>query len=298
MRVLLAGASGAIGRELVPRLLGAGHEVVGITRRRGSIASAGVTEVVADVNDRAGLLTALDGVKAQAVIHQLTALHRAPRGYRDMRETNRLRSEGTSTLIAAARAVGAKRFVAASVFYGYGFRDHGDAMLDETAPFGLPDGTRNDLVQEALLTNELQVRAFGGIALRYGMFYEPGAKRVAPVARGWNGVLPLVHISDAAAAAVLALTKGKAGHAYNIADGSPASFRELQAARASAAGIAPPVELPAPLIRAAAPFGAQLVCRTSIRMSMAKARRELGWRPQYASIAEGLPPLPPDSLVE
>src|ERR1019366_9554993 len=114
MKVLLAGASGAIGRHLVTQLIKAKHEVIGITRTPGSLASTGAREVVADVLDRASLLGALDGIRADAVIHQLTSLKKAPSTRRAMGETNRLRAEGTSTLIAAARRVGAKKFVAAS----------------------------------------------------------------------------------------------------------------------------------------------------------------------------------------
>ena len=140
MRVVLAGASGAIGRLLVPRLIAAKHEVIGITRTPGSLASTGAREVVADVLHRDALLEALAGIKADAVIHQLTALRKAPSSMRDMRDTNRLRAEGTSTLIAAARLVGATKFVAASFFGGYGLTDHGRTPLTEDAPFGDVDG--------------------------------------------------------------------------------------------------------------------------------------------------------------
>jgi nucleoside-diphosphate-sugar epimerase len=287
MRVLLAGASGAIGRYLVPQLIAAGHEVIGITRRAGSLAGTGAVELVSDVSDRAEFLLSLTGIEADAVVNQLTALKRAPLFYRDMRETNRLRLEGTSNLIAGARRVGATKLVSASIFYGYGFREHDMEVLDETAPFGEPDG-RNDAVQAALLGLEQQTRAFGGVALRYGLFYAPGATSVSPVPRSWNARLPMLHISDAAAAVVLALAAGEPGQAYNIADDHPASFRDREFALARAAGLRRPMELPESVLRAAAPFGSQLTTRTRIRMSMEKAKRELGWEPQYPSLAEGL----------
>jgi nucleoside-diphosphate-sugar epimerase len=287
MRVLLAGASGVIGRRLVAQLIEAGHEVIGVTRRAGSLAGTDAREHVADVSDRAEFLRSLHGIEADAVVNQLTALKKAPLFYRDMRETNRLRLEGTSTLVAAARRVGATKMVSASIFYGYGFSSHDMDLLDETAPFGEPDG-RNDVVQASLRGLEQQTRAFGGIALRYGLLYAPGVTRVSPVPRTWNGRLPMLHISDAASAVVLALARGKAGRAYNIADDHPASYREREIAVARAAGVRPPMELPESVLRAAAPFGSQLSTRTRIRMSMKKARRELGWKPQYASLAEGL----------
>jgi nucleoside-diphosphate-sugar epimerase len=287
MRVLVAGASGAIGRVLVPHLLEAGHTVVGITRRAGSLADTGAQEIVADVSRRAEFLAALDGVRADAVVHQLTALKRPPMHYRDMRTTNRLRHEGTSTLIAAARRVGATKFVGASIFYGYGFSDHGRLPVDEMSPFGEPDG-ENDAVQFALLSLEQQVRAFGGVTLRYGLVYSPEVKSVSPVPARWRGLLPMLHVSDAAGSVVAALARGKPGEAYNIADDNPMTYRAREKALAVAAGVRPPLVLPDGVLRTAAPFGSQLLTRTSIRMSTDKARRQLGWSPQYPSMEDGL----------
>src|SRR5664279_4266778 len=194
MKVLLAGASGAIGRYLVPQLIAAKHEVIGITRTPGSLDGTGAREVVADVLDREALLGAVEGIRADAVIHQLTSLKKAPSTSRAMRETNRLRAEGTSTLIAAARKVGAKKFVAASFFGGYGLFDHGNESRTELAPFGEVDG-RADAVQLALLSLEQQVHAFGGVSLRFGLFYESTTTSVSPVARTWDGLLPMLHVS-------------------------------------------------------------------------------------------------------
>jgi nucleoside-diphosphate-sugar epimerase len=287
MRVLLAGASGAIGRYLLPQLIEAKHQVIGITRSAGSLAGTGAREVVADVLDRPALLAALDGIKADVVIHQLTALSKAPARSRDMRETNRLRTEGTSTLIAAARKVGAKKFVAASFFGGYGLSDHGRTPVLESDPFGELDG-RADAVQTALLSLEQQVRAFGGVSLRFGLFYDSTTTSVSPVSSTWNGVLPMVHLSDAAAATVRVLAKYKAGAIYNIADDRPLTYRAREIARASAAGLRPPVRLPDGMLRLAAPFGALLLSGTSIRLDTSKAHTELGWAPQYPSLLEHL----------
>ena len=287
MRVVLAGASGAIGRHLVPQLLEAKHEVIGITRTAGSLAGTGAREVVADVLDRPAFLAALDGIKADVVIHQLTALSKAPARSRDMRETNRLRTEGTSTLIAAARKVGAKKFVAASFFGGYGLADHGRTPVLESDPFGELDG-RADAVQTALLSLEQQVRAFGGVTLRFGLFYDSTTTSVSPVSSTWNGVLPMLHVSDAAAATVRCLVKYKAGAIYNIADDRPLTYRAREIARASAARLRPPARLPDGMLRLAAPFGALLLTATSIRVDTSKAHTELGWTPQYPSLLEHL----------
>jgi nucleoside-diphosphate-sugar epimerase len=287
MRVLLAGASGAIGRYLVPQLTAAGHDVIGITRTPGSLKSSGAREVVADVLDRPALLAALDGITADAVIHQVTALSKAPSSMRDMRPTNRLRTEGTSALIAAARQVGAKKFVAASFFGGYGLSDHGRAELAESAPFGEPDG-RADPVQTALLSLEQQVRAFGGVSLRFGLFYDSTTTAVSPVSRTWDGVLPMLHLSDAAAATVRVLAKYQAGSVYNIADDHPLSYRARESARAKAAGRRHPQRLPDSVLRMAAPFGSLLLTSTSVSLDSTKARTELGWTPQFESLHEGL----------
>jgi nucleoside-diphosphate-sugar epimerase len=288
MRVLLAGASGAIGHYLVPQLIEAGHEVIGITRRPGSLAATGATERVADISDRAAFLAALDGVHADAVIHQLTALKRPPLTHRDMAATNRLRTEGTSTLIAAARRMGADRMVAASIFYGYGFSAHDTSHVDETDFFGAPDG-RNDDVLRAVQGLEQQVRAFGGIVLRYGLIYDPRVKKASPVPRSWHGRLPLLHISDAAASVVSALEHGAPGEAYNIADDTPTSYRDLQTAIAKAAGTHAPIEIPDGVIRTIAPFASEMITRTRLRMSTEKAKRDLEWKPEFPSIVSGLP---------
>jgi nucleoside-diphosphate-sugar epimerase len=284
MRVIVAGASGAIGQVLLPQLLAAKHEVFGITRRAGSLDGTGAHEIVADVMDRPALLAGVKGVKADAVVHQLTALKKAPRSMADMRETNRLRSEGTSSLIAAARATGAKKFVAASIFYGYGFGALGPTPLDETARFGSRD-RENEAVIRALVSLEEQVRAAGGVALRYGLFYG-GSEGVSPVSKTAAGVLPMVHLADAASAVAVALMKSKAGEVYNIADEHPVTWREREEAIAKVAGGRAPMKLPDAVLRLAAPFGSQLMTRTSVPMTSQKARAELGWKPQFESIGE------------
>ena len=277
MRVLLAGATGVIGGELRRQLIDAGHEVTGLARTATPRAPLGV-----DLLDRDATLRAVDGLGFDAVVHQATALRRTPLTARHMTTTNRLRTEGTSTLLAVARETGAKKFVTASAFFGYGFSDHGPQRIDESEAFGQHD----DPVQRALLSNEQQVRAAGGTALRYGLVYGTGASPV--VAAGWEGVLPYVHLVDAASAAVAALARGKAGQAYNIANDTSVSWRELHEAAAVAAGHPLPRAVPVWMLRASAPFATELIAETSMTLSMAKAKRELRWTPQYATYAEGL----------
>ena len=288
MRVLLAGASGDIGRHLIPALVAAGHEVVGITREPGALARFQATELVADLGNRRGFLARLEGESFDAVIHEATALRRVPVRYSDMRDTNRLRLEGTSTLIAAARLTGATKLVAASVAYGYGFADHDAQPLVESDAFAEPTHDRLDPILAALLSLEQQVRAFGGVALRYGIFY-PTHGSPAPVASDSHGLLPFIHPADAAAATVLALEHGTPGAVYNIVDDTPATWRDLQQARAVVAGRSL-VALPTWLLQLVAPFSSQLIARTSMVVSNERAKAELGWSPRYPSFADGLAP--------
>lgn len=267
--------------------MAAGHTVTGLSRRPERLADTGAEAIGVDLLDRVAVLEAVHGRHFDAVVHQATDLRRAPTTYSSMLTTNRLRSEGTSTLIAVAKATGAKQFVTASIFYGYGFADFGNKPVIETETFARAASDRLDAVRFALASNEQQVRAFGGVSLRYGLFYGDGV--VAPVASAdWSGLLPVVHLSDAASAVVSVLERGKPGQVYNVADGNPVSWRELQQAAATAAGERMPLLVPSWVLRASAPFAAQLLTNTSMRLSTTKARRELGWVPRYESFADGL----------
>ena len=274
MRVLLAGSTGVIGAELRRQLVAAGHEVTGVARAESA-------DLSVDILDREALLRAVDGLAFDGIVHQATALRQPG----SMHLTNRLRTEGTSALLAVARETGAKRFVTASAFYGYGTFDHGDEPLDESVPFAMTTGSRIDPVQMALASNEQQVRSFGGIALRYGLVYG----RPAPViARGWHGSLPLLHPADAASAAVAALSRGRRGAAYNIADEVPASWAELQRALAVAAGSTKPRPVPPRALKLAFPLGGGVAAGTSMRLTTLAARRGLRWKPRYPSYLAAL----------
>ncbi|MGC1210683.1 MAG: NAD(P)-dependent oxidoreductase [Micromonospora sp.] len=287
-----------MGVPLTRRLLEHRHEVYGLTRdpaRSRVLADRGVRPVVADALDRAGLLRAVDGLTADAVIHELTALTRTPLRYGDMAQTNRLRTEGSANLLAAAEVIGARRFVTQSIVLGYGFRDHGDRLLTEADPFGEPQGTKVAPHLAAMRAAEQQAfTAPHGVALRYGMFYGGDTarlrpqlvKRRLPVVDG--GVLPWVHVEDAAAATVAALEHGQAGQAYNVADEEPATVAQVFTEAARAFGAPPPRRPPVWLLRLAAPYAAGFAIDTNLRVSTAKVRDELGWRPAYPTYRDGI----------
>lgn len=301
MRVIVAGASGAIGRPLMRVLRDHGHDVVGITRTDTAAAvvnAAGATAVLADALNREGLLAAFAGQHADAVIHELTALTKPPARYADMEPTNRLREDGSANLVGLARAVGATRFLTQSIVFGYGYRDFGSTVITEDAPFGIPQGDRTDAVLAALASAETQAQSLPGvtgIALRYGLFYGGDVdsyvgmlrRRALPVPIGSRGTLALIHHDDAATATVAALEKGSAG-AYNIVDDRPTTWRELVEGIARARSAPRPIALPAWVLRAAAPYAAMMMTGVNQHVSNAKAKRELGWTPRYPTLREGL----------
>jgi nucleoside-diphosphate-sugar epimerase len=302
MKVLLAGASGAIGIPLTRRLVAAGHRVVGLTRSRANaerLRALGAEPVVADVMDRAGLLRAVDGVTADAVVHELTALRGAPMRHADMAATNALRVTGTANLVAAARQVGAHRFVTQSIVFGYGYRDHGDRLLTEDDPFGVPvPGPVGAHVAAMRATEEQACGAPGiaGVALRYGLFYGPGAgtdaivdmlrKRRFPVPRDGGGLANLIHLDDAVTATVAALERGRAGAAYNVVDGHPVRWGDFLDGTAAAFGAPRPRRVPGWLLRAL-PY-VHTVMTTSMRVSNERARAELAWAPAVTDYREGV----------
>jgi nucleoside-diphosphate-sugar epimerase len=248
--------------------------------------------------DRKALLQALHGEEADAVLHELTALKKAPAGHGGLAQTNELRRTGTSNLLDVARALGAQRFVAQSIVFGYGYRDHGDEVLTEDSPFGETDGSPFDAHINAMVSTEQQAfRADGieGIALRYGLLYGADLGRVERMLRrrslpvaSHGGLLPFVHHRDAASATVAALEQGRAGEAYNIVDDTPATFRELITAIAEARHAPKPLVLPAPLVKLVAPYGGAVLSGVSMRVSNEKAKRELGWSPRFPSYRDAL----------
>ena len=298
MRVLLAGASGTLGIPLTRGLIERGHHVLGLTRHPAgaqALSTIGATPIVADALDRDALLRALDGRAADAIVNELTALKKAPARHSGMALTNRLRIEGSANLLAAADLTGATRFVTQSIIFGYGYRDHGSTVLTEGDPFGEPAGTKTDPHVAAMRSAEEQaLTAPEGIALRYGVLYggDGGqlqallARRRVPVANG--GLLGWVHHHDAATATIAAIERGVAGEAYNVVDDQPASWREMITAMADAFDAPRPWAVPGWLMRLAAPYLASFAVDTSMRVSNEKAKRQLGWRPAFATYPHGV----------
>lgn len=301
MRVLLAGASGAVGTPLTRQLIATGHQVVGISRSRTNaerLRTAGAEAVVADVLDRENLLAAVREVRADAVIHELTAL-----GTMKMRDalqgTNELRTSGTANLLAAARAVGAHRFVAQSIMLGYGYRDHGPQVITEDAPFGEPVGGMLGSAVTAMRSAEEQTFSadeMEGVALRYGFFYGQDSmtrmmvnlvrKRRLPVPSS-AGFTNFIYLEDAAAATVAALEKGRAGQAYNVVDDEPVRWGDYLDTMAAAFGARRPWRVPSWMLRPIPYLHAMMT--TSMRVSNAKAKGELGWAPAVPTYREGIP---------
>ena len=304
MRVLLAGASGAIGMPLIRTLTANGHEVIGLGRTpasRDRLRSLGVEAVIADVLNRDALLAALNGVRADAVIHELTSLKKIPLRHRDLYQTDILREQGTANLLAAAREVGARRFLTQSYFGGYGYYDHGATLLTEEMPFapkGQGEFERHLAAMRSAESQTFAASADGieGIVLRYAGFYGPGAgteemvdilrRRSMPLPRGGGGTPSWVYIEDAAAATVAALEHGRPGQVYNVADDEPVSWRDFTGELAAAFGVPRPFELPRWVFKTM-PF-AYAVLETTIWLSNTKAKRELGWEPSAPTYREGI----------
>ncbi len=309
MRVFVAGGAGVVGSRLIPALVEAGHEVSAGTRSEGraeEISALGAEPVVADALDPEAISSAVSGVRPEAVIHQLTAIPsrlnpRHPE--RDFALTNRLRSEGTDNLLAAARAAGARRFLAQS-FAGWPFAREGGPVKEEDAPYTTDPPPKLVTMLDAIRHLESVVPAaegIEGIVLRYGFFYGPGTsvapggsvvadvrKRRMPVVADGAGIWSFVHIDDVAAATVAALERGRPG-IYNVVDDDPAPVSEWLPALAEAAGARPPRRVPGWLARIAAGPHAVVMLNEIRGASNAKARRELGWEPRHSSWRQGFP---------
>jgi nucleoside-diphosphate-sugar epimerase len=311
MQVLVAGATGALGRQLVPRLVAAGHDVLGMTRstaRKRLLRQLGATPLVADALDPDAVGRAVAQAAPEVIVHQLTALS----GSFDARHfdrtfalTNRLRTEGTAHLLAAARAAGTRRFVAQS-YAGWPYERAGGPVKAEDAPL---DPHPVAAMSETLAAiRELESAVLGadwleGLVLRYGGFYGPGTslapdggeqteqirRRRVPVVGDGGGVWSFIHIADAADATVAAVERGGRG-IYNIVDDDPAPVAEWLPAMADALGAARPRHLPRWLARPLAGEAATVMMTEVRGASNAKAKRELGWQPRHASWREGLVP--------
>jgi nucleoside-diphosphate-sugar epimerase len=315
MKVFVAGATGAIGRQLVPQLVARGHEVVGMTRsasKQDLVRSLGARPVVADALDPDAVAQAVASAEPEVIVHQLTALS-GPMSIRDARRpdravavrmTNRLRTEATDHLLAAGRAVGARRFVAQSIAVlqfartGRPVYTEDDPLDPDDSPAALRAGQAAILYLERAVTT---IEWGEGLALRYGAFYGPGTgisaapdalmaapirKRRFPIVGDGGGVWSHVHIEDAAAATAVAVERGARG-VYNVVDDEPAPVREWLPVLARALDAKPPRRVPRWLARLAAGEAATVMMTEVRGASNEKAKRELGWTPRYASWRQG-----------
>ena len=307
MKVLVAGATGAMGKQLLPRLAAEGHDVTGIARseeKAGAIRSLGARGVAADVLDPEDVARVVAEAEPDVIIHQLTALS----GAFDLRHfdrtfamTNRLRTEALDHFLAAGRAVGVKRFIAQS-YAGWPSARTGGRVKSEDDPLDPHPAAAMRESHEAIRHLERAVTNAGwveGIVLRYGGFYGPGTglsaggeqlqmirDRKFPVVGDGGGVWSFIQIEDAAEATVAAVTRGRRG-IYNIVDDEPAPVAEWLPEAARAAGARPPRHVPSWLGRLAAGEVA-VVMMTDVRgASNEKAKRELGWVPRHASWRQG-----------
>jgi 2-alkyl-3-oxoalkanoate reductase len=308
MKVFVAGASGALGTQLVPELVAAGHEVVAMTRtasKQDGLATMGARPVVADALDPDAVAKVVGEAEPEVIVHQLTALSGTMKA-RDVRhperlfaETNRLRTEATDHLLAAGRAVGARRFVAQS-FGGWRYARTGGPVQTEADPLdpNPPAALRAGLAAILHLEKAVTTIEWGeGLVLRYGGFYGPGTgislapdaemaapirRRLFPLVGDGGGVWSFIHIEDASAATIAAVEHGGPG-IYNVVDDEPAPVREWLPVLASALGGKPPRRVPRWLGRLAA-GEAVTIMMTEVRgASNAKAKRELGWELRYPS---------------
>ena len=299
MRVLVVGASGAMGTRLVPQLIGHGHEVTGTFRSPGHaerIRAPGAEAIPLDLLDAGAVRQAVLDIKPDAIIHQATALAdvRFSRSLdRSFAATNRLRTEGTDALLAAAREAGVRRFVAQS-FACYRYAREGGMVKTEDDPLDPAPPASARETNEAMRHLDQAVTGAGGVALRYGGFYgDPGdgligpvRKRQFPVVGHGGGVTSWIHLDDAAAATVLALDHGGPG-VYNVVDDEPAPVREWLPVLAAALGAPPPRHVPAWLARLIAGEGAVMMGTQARGAANTKARRDLGWSPRYPSWRQG-----------
>lgn len=307
MRIFVVGATGAIGRRLVPRLVANGHTVIGTTRtprEKDALGAGGATPVLLDVLDRHAVRDALRRAEPEVVVHQATALA----GFTDFRnfeegftETNRLRTEGTDNILAGMRELELRRLVAQS-FAGWPYARIGGAVKTEDDPLDQdpPEALRGALDAISYLENAvLQTDGVEGTVLRYGGFYGPGTslgeggaqlegvlRRRFPIVGGGTGVWSFIHIDDAASATVAAIEGGKPG-LYNIVDDDPVPVAEWLPGLATAIGAKPPRRVPAWVGRL---FVGEhgVIMMTDVRgASNAKAKRDFGWQPAYPSWRDG-----------
>lgn len=301
MRVFVTGATGALGRHLVPGLIAAGHQVTATTRTPGKVArlrEAGAEPVVVDGLDRDAVIAAVRAAAPEVIVHQMTALA-SMRSLRKVDQvfaaTNELRTRGTDNLLAAAAQAGTRRVVAQG--HNFVYERSGGPVKTEEDPIDsrpIPSSARTVAALKHV-DRTVPLTAPEGIVLRYGTFYGPGAsdqlvdgvrKRQLPVIGGGTGVWSFIEITDAAAATLAAVERGAPG-VYNVVDDDPAPVAEWLPYLAKVAGAKPPLRLPAWLGRLLAGEFVVAQMTEGRGCSNVKARKEFGCEPRYASWREG-----------
>ena len=304
VRVFVAGGTGVVGRRLVPQLVARGYQVTATTTspaKLGLLEQLGADAVVMDGLDAMSVGEAVARARPDAIVHQMTALSEAHAGRPNLRKpgrffatTNRLRSEGTDHLLAAAEATGVSDFVAQGYASWNGIRTGGWVKTEED-PLDLLAGTAAQPGMEAIRHVESVVLKAGGAVLRYGGLYGPGAtddqvellhKRQFPVVGGGTGYSSWVHLDDAASATVLAVEQEAKG-VFNIVDDEPAPASEWLPYLAACAGAKRPMRVPKWLARLLAGEVAVTMMTEGRGFSNAKAKRELGWELRYPSWRQG-----------
>jgi nucleoside-diphosphate-sugar epimerase len=306
MKVFLAGATGAIGRRLVPRLVEAGHHVTAITRKekkRAELSELGAEPLLCDVFEARKLRSIMARAEPDAVVNELTDLPQSlnPRKLKEYyAANNRVRREGTRNLLSAALSTGVRRFLAQGSAYWYAptggpvKTEEAPLYLDAPAPIGPAVETIKEVEDAVLSADGLE-----GVVLRYGMFYGPGTwyakdgdvgrqvrKRRYPMIGNGEGTYSFIHVDDAADATVAALEEARPG-VYNVVDDEPATAAQWMPVYAEALGAKRPPRVPAFVARLIA--GRALVAWSlGLRgASNEKIKGELDWRPQYESWRRG-----------
>ncbi len=307
MKVFVVGASGALGKQLIPRLVAAGDDVTGTTTtesKRALVESLGAHAVVLDLLDAAAVETAVRQAAPEVVVHEATGLS----GDMDVRnfdryfeQTNRLRTEGTQNLLAAARAAGARRFIAQS-FAGWNYARVDGLVKSEEDPLDPHPAKGTEQTIAAMRELERVVTSaddIEGIVLRYGLFYGPGTSlapdgeqveavksRKFPVVGSGAGMSSFIHVDDAATATALAVGQGEPG-IYNVVDDEPAPAREWLPALAELVDAKRPMRVPRWVGRLLAGNAMATMMTEGRGASNAKAKRELGWKPHFGSWRQG-----------
>ena len=308
MRVLVVGATGALGEPTVRRLVERGHEVFGLTRSESKargIEALGARPVFGDVLAETDVKRVVDEVRPEGVAQLLNAIpKRGAIRPKDLDATNELREVGTRNLLASVKAHGTPRYVVESMVFGYGYGDSGGALLTEDAPFGQTVAAEHmnpalnalaDMEQQVLqATQRSEVE---GVVLRLGLFYGPGVgstefmismlkKRMMFLPGGGKGQLSWIHVADGAAAVVDALEKAAPGSVYNVVDDEPASFWDMCAEMGRTLDIGGPKSIPVGVVKIVSSYAATMAA-TNLRVSNAKIKKELGWMPQFPTCREG-----------